>query len=107
MVEWQTRKIKDLVSESSWGFESPLPQNHHLLARVFWIMQSSNDYEPHPHYISDAAGKRLAVILSLDDYEALLAIVEDHNDAIAFNQAVEENTDFQNLDDVLDDIATT
>ena len=31
----------------------------------------------HPHYITDEAGKKMSVVLSIDEYESLLEDIED------------------------------
>lgn len=31
----------------------------------------------HPHYITDETGKKMSVVLSVDEYEALLEDIED------------------------------
>ncbi len=41
----------------------------------------------HPHFVTDPDGKRLSVVLPLAEYEALLAQLEDLEDALAADAA--------------------
>jgi PHD/YefM family antitoxin component YafN of YafNO toxin-antitoxin module len=50
-------------------------------------------------YLVDEQGKRLAVLIPIEEYESLMELVEDHNDAIAGDRAVEESEGYISLDD--------
>jgi len=55
-----------------------------------------------PQYVTDEEGHRQAVVLSLAEFEAILELIEDHNDAEALDKAVAESSGvFHDLDDVL------
>ncbi len=41
----------------------------------------------HPQFITDAAGKKVSVILPLDEFEALLESLEDLDDVRLFDEA--------------------
>ena len=50
-------------------------------------------------YLVDAQGKRLAVLIPIEEYESLMELVEDHNDAIAGDKAVAESEGYIELED--------
>jgi len=56
-----------------------------------------------PQYLTDEEGHRTAVVLSLEEFEAVMELVEDRNDAEALDRAIEESSGlFHDLDDVLE-----
>ena len=57
-----------------------------------------------PRFLTDESGKRTGVLLSIEEYEALMELVEDHNDAIAGDRAVEESEGYVSLDELTDEL---
>lgn len=53
-------------------------------------------------YIVDQDGKRIAVILSIDEYERLLEVLEEHDEIRAFDEAITSGDEEVPLDDVID-----
>jgi hypothetical protein len=45
----------------------------------------------HPHFITDTDGKRISVVLSIREYEAILEELEDQEDVRLFDNAKKEN----------------
>ncbi|MCH7471863.1 hypothetical protein IIA79_02805 [bacterium] len=56
-----------------------------------------------PQFIVDGGGKRTAVVLSIADFEALLEQLEDHLDLEALKEAIRTETEFHDLDDVVEE----
>jgi len=54
-----------------------------------------------PRYLTDDKGERQAVVLSLEEYEAIIELVEDRLDAEAFDAAVRNSEGLENLEDVV------
>jgi len=48
--------------------------------------------ELHPHFVTDADGKRLSVLLPIAEYEALMDHLEDLEDLEDARQALDEPT---------------
>ena len=48
-----------------------------------------------PKYVVDEKGRKTAVVLLIKDYRALMQRLEDLEDALDLNQAVEAATDFR------------
>ncbi len=48
--------------------------------------------ELHPQFLTDQDGKRLSVVLTLDEYESLLERLEDLEDIEDARQAMDEPT---------------
>ncbi len=48
--------------------------------------------ELHPQFLTDQDGKRLSVVLALDEYESLLERLEDLEDIEDARQAMDEPT---------------
>ncbi|MCH7471895.1 hypothetical protein IIA79_02975 [bacterium] len=58
----------------------------------------------HPQYVVDETGTRRSVLLSIEEFESLMELIEDTNDAAAFDRAVEESTGSRDLEDVVADL---
>jgi len=58
----------------------------------------------HPQYVVDESGARRSVVLSIEEFESLMELIEDANDAAACDRAVEESTGTRDLDDVVADL---
>jgi len=55
----------------------------------------------HPQYVVDEKGDRRSVVLSIEEFEELMEVIEDLNDAAALDSAVEQSTGLRDLDDVV------
>lgn len=64
-------------------------------------MSTSATVEFNPQFVTDPQGRRQGVLLSMEEYEAVLEIVEARNDAEDFDRAVEASTGLRDLDDVV------
>jgi hypothetical protein len=53
-----------------------------------------------PRYLVDEGGERNAVVLSMAEYEALLEKLEELEDALALDEAVDSSSSFRSLDEV-------
>jgi hypothetical protein len=53
-------------------------------------------------YIVDQDGKRIAVILSIDEYERLLEVLEEHDEIRAFDEAIASGNEEVPLADVIE-----
>ena len=68
-------------------------------------MSDTHGFEVHPQYLVDEDGTRHSVLLSLADFEALMELVEDQNDAEALDKAVAASTgQRRNIRDVIADV---
>ena len=68
-------------------------------------MDKQDTVELHPRYVVDAQGKRHSVLLSVREYEQLLDLIEDSNDASALDKAVEESTELIDLEELEAELA--
>jgi hypothetical protein len=67
-------------------------------------MSDMQAIEVHPQYLVDEEGQRHSVLLSLAEFEALMELVEDLNDAAALDKAVAASTgQRRNIRDVIAD----
>jgi hypothetical protein len=57
--------------------------------------------ELHPQYLLDDSGKRQSVVLSVEEYEALVERIEAYEDAQLLHEIAAESTDedFENWDE--------
>ena len=53
-----------------------------------------------PKYVVDEKGRRTAVVLSIKDYRALMQRLEDLEDALDLDQAVETATGFRKYSEI-------
>jgi hypothetical protein len=53
-----------------------------------------------PQYLTDSEGHRKAVVLSLEEFQAIMELIEDQLDAAAFDNAVETSEGLERLEDV-------
>ncbi len=58
----------------------------------------------HPQFVVDETGRRRSVVLSLEEFEELMELVEDRNDSIALDEAVERSTGLEEFSTVMDDL---
>lgn len=61
-------------------------------------MDEIQTIELHPQYVVDESGNRHSVLLSVKEYEHLLDIIEDINDAAALDKAVAGSNDLVDLE---------
>ncbi|MCB1217146.1 MAG: hypothetical protein R3F46_04005 [bacterium] len=67
-------------------------------------MSDDNPIALKPEIILDADGRPRSVLLSIEEYEALLELLEDVRDSITFDTAVEHSSGLRDLEDVLADM---
>ncbi len=53
-----------------------------------------------PKYVVDEKGRKISVVLSMKDYRALMQRLEDLEDALDLNQAVETATGFREYSEI-------
>lgn len=58
----------------------------------------------HPQFVIDDQGKARSVVLSIEEFDALMELVEDANDAEALDLAVESSTELRDFSAVLADL---
>jgi hypothetical protein len=56
----------------------------------------------HPQFLVDETGKRRSVVLSIEEFEGLMELVEDLNDAAALDAAVAGSSGLVDFDAVVD-----
>ena len=57
-----------------------------------------------PQYLVDDEGQRTSVLLSIKEYEHLMQCLEDLEDILDMDAAVETETDFRNYQDIRADL---
>ena len=58
-----------------------------------------------PRFLTDEHGQKQAVVLSLEEFQSLLDIIEDIKDAKALDDAIANSTgEFVDLDDLIDEM---
>jgi hypothetical protein len=53
-------------------------------------------------YITDTSGNRVSVIVSLQDYEKMIAAMEELEDIAAYDKAKNSNSDYMAIDDAFE-----
>lgn len=53
-----------------------------------------------PQYLVDEEGRHKSVLLTVEEYEALLERLEDLEDALTLDEAVKTSEGFRNLDEI-------
>lgn len=57
-----------------------------------------------PQYLVDAKGERTAALLSIKEYQLLMQRLEDLEDMLEMDIAVQTETDFRDYQDIRDDL---
>ena len=68
------------------------------------IMAKDSVIEIHPQFVVDETGERRSVVLSIDEYERLMELIEDLNDAAALDSAIAGSKQLEDFDSVIDDL---
>jgi hypothetical protein len=67
-------------------------------------MSASATVKFKPRFITDEQGHKQGVLLSMEEFEAVLEVIEARNDAADFDTAVDASTGLRDLDDVVADL---
>lgn len=70
------------------------------LARYHVPVSKTLELDLHPQWVYDEAGQRQSVLLSVADFEALLAALEDAYDSQVLEDAIANSTGFERLEDL-------
>lgn len=58
----------------------------------------------HPQYVVDEHGEKRSVMLSIEEYERVMEIVEDLNDAAALDEAISHSRGTREFDLVVEEL---